>query len=475
MNSVIERPSEKAIYEELWQQPEYRLYSPGEEGAQLFLTHAQPRPGASVIDFGCGTGRGGLLLAILGQMNVTLLDFAPSCLDDDIRPMLETQAHTLRFVEADLADFVPVTAQYGFCADVMEHIPPELVDRTLDNILRAAQHVWFQINTKPDKMGALVGHSLHLTVRPMAWWLQKLAERQCIVHFSHEEENGCFIYATGWTPGQAIVDAGVLNASDEEIVANVRHNISQGWQQVSPHQTNEIDVLIIGSGPSLDSQEAEIRRRHDAGAKIVTLNGAYNWCQDRGIGPVNQIVVDARAFNARFTHPVDERSMYFIASQCNPSVLDGLPRARTYLWHTSAEQIVDALNEGYGDREVWFGIPGGSTVLLRAIPLMRLLGFRKFHLFGCDSCLTEDAHHAFAQPENDGALVVPVEVGSRMFRCHPWMAAQGQEFVSLIRALGEEVDIEVHGGGLLAWILEYAAGQYDEGMLALQEAETCLA
>jgi hypothetical protein len=55
----------------------------------------------------------------LVDLNVTLVDFADNCLDEDIRPMLETQAHALRFVEHDLTEPLTQGATYGFCTDVL--------------------------------------------------------------------------------------------------------------------------------------------------------------------------------------------------------------------------------------------------------------------------------------------------------------------------------------------------------------------
>ena len=171
--------------------------------------------------------------------------------------------------------------------------------------------------------------------------------------------------------------------------------------------------LLYWGGP-LALNETEIHEMYARGVKIVTLNGAYNWALSKGMTVGAQIVVDARPFNARFTHPVNDKTRYLIGSQCDPSVLEGLPKDRTYLWHTTAEQITDILKERYGDE--WFGIVGGCTVLLRAIPLLRMLGYKRFHLFGCDSSVspgsyngtrTEEwktyTHHAYKQAENNDA------------------------------------------------------------------------
>ena len=75
------RPLEKDLYKKVWDMPEYRKVAPGEKVAHEFLAQAKPKGGASVLDLGCGTGRGGLNLAFFGGLDVTLVDFAPNCLD----------------------------------------------------------------------------------------------------------------------------------------------------------------------------------------------------------------------------------------------------------------------------------------------------------------------------------------------------------------------------------------------------------
>jgi len=342
------------------------------------------------------------------------------------------------------------------CTDVMEHIPTDKINDVLNNVLLSAQHVFFSISTVDDSCGVLIGETLHLSVFPYAWWLDQFQQRACLVHWSQEVDGAALFYVSAWQDGKAIVDAGVLNVLEEQAIANVRVNITGGWTQVTPHVTNDIDVMILGGGPSMPAFEDEIKEKRAAGVKLVTLNGAYNWALDHGLVPSAQIIVDARAFNARFVQPVVEGCKYLISSQCDPSVFAGLPQDRTLIWHTSTEMIREALTAQYP--EGWWGTPGGSTVLLRAIPLLRVLGFTRFHLYGCDSCLSEDGrHHAYGQSENDAGVVIAVTVGGRVFACHPWMASQAQEMMELIRMLGDEIELEIYGDGLLAWMLRYAA------------------
>lgn len=166
--------TEARKYEQMWDRPEYRVHAPGEELAGLFLMTAHPK--GAVIDFGAGTGRGALAVRQMSGLPVHMIDFAANCLDPEIRAVLSDD---FTFDVDDLAvpfDGEPapfMRADYGYCTDVMEHV--EDVDAVLANIFAAAPRVFFQISTVPDNMGQLIGHKLHLTVRPLQWWRQKLA------------------------------------------------------------------------------------------------------------------------------------------------------------------------------------------------------------------------------------------------------------------------------------------------------------
>lgn len=190
------RPDEKLIYEKLWSMRGYRKVAPGEQAVETFVKVAAAAAGARIVDLGCGSGRASLKLASSCQMNVTMVDFAGNCLDDEVAAALAAGTHALRFVEADLTKPLPVTAQYGFCTDVMEHIPPDKVDDVLDNCLAAAEHVFFQICTVEDTFGRAIGHPLHLTVQPYEWWLEQLGRRGCVIHWSESQGVNALFYVS---------------------------------------------------------------------------------------------------------------------------------------------------------------------------------------------------------------------------------------------------------------------------------------
>jgi len=153
--------SEKEKYRAMWKEDQYRIVSPGESVANTFVEVCGIDAGHMVIDFGCGTGRGGQRVRDMTGARMRLVDFAENCLDRDV---------DLPLTICDLTKPMGLRAEYGFCADVMEHIPPQDVRSVLENIFACTPKAFFQISLEPDSMGSLIGRQLHLSVFPYAWW-----------------------------------------------------------------------------------------------------------------------------------------------------------------------------------------------------------------------------------------------------------------------------------------------------------------
>ncbi len=458
---------EQAKYQKMWDHPEYREVAPGEQAAQIFLKVARLPRDAEVLDFGCGTGRGAFVMALLGGARVHMLDFADNCLDPEVRQSLTTQNSRIKFDFQDLTKSIRFHAKYGFCTDVMEHIPPADVKNVLRNILASAQHVFFQISCVDDKMGALIGEPLHLTVQPPTWWHQQLTELGAVIHWTGQSDGGevCLVYCSAWHDASEVIPFGKINVDEAIVNAQVRTNIEAGWLHARPWNTYETrEIMVLAGGPSMLEQIDEIRAKREAGMALVTVNGAYDWAITNGLSPSAQIVLDARQFNARFTRAPHPTCRYLIASQCHPDTLVDLPHDRTYLWHSGISPENEELARNTAGE--YFPVPGGSTVVLRALPLLRMLGFRRMHFYGFDSCLTGDVHHAYAQAENDAEVAVPVTCGDRTFMCTPWMASQASEFRDVVKLLGDEVEMQVHGDGLIAHIIKTG---YDMSVKAAAE------
>lgn len=447
---------EREKYQRLWEHAQYREVAPGEHSATAFLAQARLPKDAEVLDFGCGTGRGALMIALFGAAKVRMLDFTDNCLDHEVKQATETQPDRIQFSVCDLTREIPFHAPYGYCTDVMEHIPPEDVPKVLRNVLAAAEHVFFQISCVDDVMGRLIGAPLHLTVQPAAWWAKQLTDLGAVIHWTQANDEACAFYCSAWQKAADVVKHGKVNIGETTVDAQVRENVLAGWAHAQPHDLQDREIILLAGGPSMRDNLAEIVRLRAAGAALITVNGAYEWALKNGLQPSAQIVLDGREFNARFTRTQHPTCKYLIASQVHPSTLDGLPRDRTLLWHSGVSDENEALiREHTGN---FFPVPGGSTVVLRAIPLLRMLGFARMHLFGFDSCVARDAHHAYEQPENDSELTMPVTCGGRTFNCTPWQVSQAAEFQDLVKFMGDEVELAVYGDGLIAHMVQHGAG-----------------
>lgn len=169
---------ERVKYERMHRIPGYSP-GPGIAHVHRFVTLLN---GANrIVDFGCGTGDAALELHRLGR-EVYLVDIASNCLRDNVREILGDRFFATALHE--LPEELPV-CDWGFCSDVMEHLPPEWVEPSLAAMRRKAGQIYFSISGVPDGWGRYIGEVLHLTVRPLEWWLGEIGK-----HFGAVEPVG---------------------------------------------------------------------------------------------------------------------------------------------------------------------------------------------------------------------------------------------------------------------------------------------
>lgn len=167
---------EQAKYQEMWSHDGYRDFAPGERYADQAIAALGMVPGDSVIDFGCGTGRGAAALKSAGMV-VTAVDFAGNCLDIEALHLDFRQECLWELPDTLIAD-------YGYCTDVMEHIPLEKVDAVLAGIARCCRYgAFFNISTTDDNCGRLVGRKLHMSILTAGAWATALRRHfpQCTI------------------------------------------------------------------------------------------------------------------------------------------------------------------------------------------------------------------------------------------------------------------------------------------------------
>lgn len=175
---------EKKKYEDIWANDKYRKHAPGEGFTRQAFNALGMKTGDSLIDFGCGSGRGAMKFKEMG-LNVTGIDFASNCLDKDVG---------ISFVESCLWNLPDVKADWGYCTDVMEHIPTEKVLDVLKGISERCNGAFFNIATRDDVLGNLIGRRLHMTIMEAEGWKDLLSKYWDEVSMIENAEDGEAIF-----------------------------------------------------------------------------------------------------------------------------------------------------------------------------------------------------------------------------------------------------------------------------------------
>lgn len=168
MTTIID--TERETYAQMWAVEAYSHHSPGEVFVPLFLDMTQTTMRGSVLDAGCGSGKGAIALQHAGFV-VTCCDLT----DAGLVP----EARELPFHQTALWD--DLTRQVGFrdwvyCCDVLEHIPTPFTMLVVSRLLEVARRgVFLSISLVPDQFGVWVGKSLHQTVQSFVQWRDQLA------------------------------------------------------------------------------------------------------------------------------------------------------------------------------------------------------------------------------------------------------------------------------------------------------------
>lgn len=128
-------------------------------------------PGVTLVELGCGNGK--FVKACWPRWAAVGVDFVRS-------PVLED----IPFIEADLRYFYN---WYGACvsSDVLEHLMPEDIAQTIDNINHIAPSGFHQIACY-DAPG-------HHCVRPPKWWIDAFSKTHYKHHETIERRKGKFV------------------------------------------------------------------------------------------------------------------------------------------------------------------------------------------------------------------------------------------------------------------------------------------
>lgn len=389
------------------------------------LIHGMAPLGASVLDYGCGQGH---FKRVLGD-GYDVREYDPAIPSKDAQP--------------SRADFV-------VCADVLEHIEPELIDNVLSDLRNLTiKTAIMVIATGPSAKIMADGRAAHLIVESAEWWRPRIEEKFIIDGFTDRSDAGHGLLVVARP--RPVVRLGSIHVTSavEDTVRhdNVRANIAAVRKRLGLHEQPHDRLAVLACyGPSLRETWPAIAMAQANGADVFTVSGAHPFLIERGVIPVAHMDCDPREHKVKLLGEPDHRVKYWIASCVHPSYIKRLEGHDVTLWHCynkEASREIFKIDPGH---EM---VVGGGSVGLRALSVLYCRGYRKFEIHGMDSCSSASGeHHADFHPTKLPG-VAEIRCGDKWFLATAIHVAYARYFFKSQKML-KGATFAFHGNGLLA-------------------------
>ena len=272
-------------------------------------------------------------------------------------------------------------------------------------------------------------------------------------------DGGCVSLAikpfTAW-PGKVNLIVKTQNCvPDEEIRNNISYSVTKldNWIPLCERH-DEIAVFCSG-GPKLKDDLDDVREWEERGAKIFCVKHSHDYLIEQGIIPWGCMLLDPRNHVQDFIDNPHPDVLYFVATMCHPSTLDRLLEKGAQIWGYHAlvgageDKMIPKLRP---DGTPHFMIGGGSTSAVRGISVLHTIGFRKYYLYGYDSCYWDQVDMD-AKTKTGAQKYFNVEVMGRKFTTDAELLAQAQDFEKLLK-VPQEIEMNVMGDGIIKHIWE---------------------
>lgn len=346
------------------------------------------------------------------------------------------------------------------CLDVLEHVEPEKLEWVLADLARVSKRAMLAvIATRSSTKTLPDGRNAHLIQEDHAWWRQRLERHFKISSWNATGGEIVCVAQRLHTIGQIKV----ISAVDEETrLENAKVNIAKCPRRLEAYAAHDGRVIIACFGPSLKDTFDDLKMvREQGGAALVSVSGAHDFLIERGLVPDVHIDIDPREHKGYFTRNPHPKVSYWMASCCHPNVIENLVSYDLSLFHiynSETDKEIQKLEpEG-------FLLAGGGSVGCRALNVMYLQGYRKFHLFGMDCSFDEEGNQHAAYHSGKRQQSWRCRVGDRWFRTSGTLVAMARSFIENMewlekmsrergdpKILGEDcIETNIHGDGMLA-------------------------
>jgi hypothetical protein len=229
-----------------------------------------------------------------------------------------------------------------------------------------------------------------------------------------------------------------IEANLDRVKARIEHAPAHGRRAV-----------LACYGPSLNDTIEPLRQlAGEAENDVITVSGAHDALLKHGIVPRYHVECDPRPHKADNIEKAHPGVVYLLASAIHPRVIDKLIAggADIRFWHVAAADHTIRLVKEKGE-PLGTVIGGGSSVGLRAIPLLYAMGYRDFAIFGMDSSFAADGAQWAGKHAGKLKDVKQVRCGDRIFLSSPVLISYATQFFELIQKV-DDIKFELFGDGL---------------------------
>lgn len=245
--------------------------------------------------------------------------------------------------------------------------------------------------------------------------------------------------------------------STDKIIENIKENIKltipaihndKNWREGMP-------IAIVGGGPSLKTELENLRKCK----YIMACGSVHDYLMSKGIVPTWTVVCDPDLIMQSYLTRVDQDcTKFLIASQCDPSLFEYFKEkgANVTIWHLNGDKFDVSV---YGNNQIAIG--GGCTVGTRAMVIAMGMGFFNLHLYGMDTALTNQEHHAYEW--NDPTIEkihdthdIQLEIDGPKFTIAGYHLGQLFDIRALMSQYANRMQLTVHGESFLAYYMRLA-------------------
>lgn len=251
---------------------------------------------------------------------------------------------------------------------------------------------------------------------------------------------------------------------------DLQRNVDYACQMMKKHSILEVQACelherwayLIGGAASYKKEKnlKQLRTAKENGGVVFSSKTAHDYLIDQGIVPWACLLLDPRPHVAsKFTPHKDV--LYFVASQCHPSVYDALIAAgvRMQVYHAEvAAGERDVIKKHFPNANM---IAGGSTSQSRGITVLMHMGFFKFKLFGLDSSYPTMPEKVHGINQEKKAMEIEVtsketgeKIGNRKFITDPELIAQINDMEHILKIF-KHLKLDCQSEGLMAAMLDH--------------------